>query len=200
MQRPRETLTHGPVTLHRWRAGAGAAAELAQAVTESAGLLRPFMPWARGEYGLAEAEQFLDSCEQGWEAGTEFSYAIRSGPVLASSVLAGGAGLMTRIGPGSLEIGYWVHAGHVRRGLATAATVALITEAFTLPGISRVEIRHDEINTASGGIPRKLGFTCVRSEPGSDPRLDGTEPTDLVWEITRERWGGPGTSGPAQQQ
>jgi RimJ/RimL family protein N-acetyltransferase len=200
MQRPRETLTHGPVTLHRWRAGAAAAAELAQAVTESAGLLRPFMPWARGEYGLAEAEQFLDSCEQGWEAGTEFSYAIRSGPVLASSVLVGGAGLMTRIGAGGLEIGYWVHAGHVRRGLATAATVALITEAFTLPGISRVEIRHDELNTASGGIPRKLGFTYVGSEPGSDPRLDGTEPTDLVWEITRERWGSPETSGPAQQQ
>ena len=200
MQRPRETLTHGPVTLHRWRAGAGPAAELAKAVAESAGLLRPFMPWARGEYGLADAEQFLETCEQGWEAGTEFSYAIRSGPVLGSSELAGSAGLMARIGPGGLEIGYWVHAGHVRRGLATAATSALIAEAFTLPGITRVEIRHDELNTASGGIPRKLGFTFVRSEPGTDSRLDGTEPTDLVWEITRERWGGPETSGSGQQQ
>jgi ribosomal-protein-serine acetyltransferase len=200
MQRPRETLTHGPVTLHRWRAGAGPAAELAKAVAESAELLRPFMPWARGEYSLVDAEQFLDSCEQGWEAGTEFSYAIRSGPVLASSALAGSAGLMDRIGPGGLEIGYWVHAGHVRRGLATAATSALIAEAFTLPGITRVEIRHDELNTASGGIPRKLGFAFVRSEPGTDSRLDGTEPTDLVWEITRERWGGPETSGPAWQQ
>lgn len=185
MQRPRETLTHGPVTLHRWRAGAGPAAELAKAVTESAELLRPFMPWARGEYGLADAEQFLDSCEQGWDAGTEFSYAIRSGPVPGGSELAGSAGLMTRIGPGGLEIGYWVHAGHVRRGLATAATSALIAEAFTLPGITRIEIRHDELNTASGGIPRKLGFTFVRSVPGTDPRLDGSEPTDLVWELTR---------------
>jgi RimJ/RimL family protein N-acetyltransferase len=153
------------------------------------------MPWARGEYGLADAEQFLDSCEQGWEAGTEFSYAIRS-----AGELAGGAGLMARIGPGGLEIGYWVHAGHLRRGLATAATSALTAEAFTLPGITRVEIRHDELNVASGGIPRKLGFTFVRSEPGTDSRLDGTEPTDLVWEVTRERWGGPETSGPAQQQ
>jgi len=195
MQRPRETLSYGPVTLHRWRAGASPAAELAKAVAESAELLRPFMPWARGEYSLADAEQFLDTCEQGWEAGTEFSYAIRS-----AGELAGSAGLMTRIGPGGLEIGYWVHAGHVRRGLATAATSALITEAFTLPGITRVEIRHDELNTASRGIPRKLGFTFVRSEPGTDPRLDGTEPTDLVWEITRERWGGPETSGSGQQQ
>ena len=195
MPRPRETLTHGPVTLHRWRAGREAAAELAQAVTETLVELRPWMPWARGEYGPADAEQFLESCEQGWEAGTEFSYAIRSG-----GELAGSAGLMGRIGSGGLEIGYWVHAGHMRRGLATAATEALTAEAFTLPGITRVEIRHDELNTASGGIPRKLGFTCVRSVPGTDSRLDGTEPTDLVWEITRERWGSPETSRPLQQQ
>ena len=195
MQRPRETLTHGPVTLHRWRAGAAAAAELAQAVTETLDELRPWMPWARGEYGRAEAEQYLETCEQGWEAGTEFGYAIRSGGELAGSI-----GLMDRRDPGTLEIGYWVHARHMRRGLATAATAAVTAEAFTLPRITRVEIRHDELNTASGGIPRKLGFTFVRSEPGTDSRLDGTEPTDLVWEITRERWGGPETSGPAQQQ
>jgi ribosomal-protein-serine acetyltransferase len=180
MPRPREILTYGPVTLHRWRAGQEAAAELVQAVTETLDELRPWMPWARGEYGPADAEQFLDSCEQGWEAGTEFSYAIRS-----AGELAGGAGLMARIGPDGLEIGYWVHAGHMRRGLATAATVALTQEAFRLPGITRIEIRHDELNTASGGIPRKLGFTFVRSVPGSDSRLDGTEPTDLVWELTR---------------
>ena len=192
MQRPRETLTHGPATLRRSRQGRAEAEELARAVAESLAELRPWMPWARGEYGPADAEQFLDSCEEGWEAGREFNYAIRSG-----GVLAGACGLMARIGPGALEIGYWVHAGHHRQGLATAAAAALTAEAFTLPGISRVEIRHDELNTASGGIPRKLGFTFVRSEPGTDSRLDGTEPTDLVWEITRERWGGPETSGPA---
>ena len=156
------------------------------------------MPWARGEYGLADAEQFLDILRAGLGSPAPSS-ATRSGPA-GASWLAGSAGLMARIGPGGLEIGYWVHAGHLRRGLATAATSALIAEAFTLPGITRVEIRHDELNVASGGIPRKLGFTFVRSEPGTDPRLDGTEPTDLVWEITRERWGGPETSGPAQQQ
>src|SRR5262249_61713859 len=98
---------------------------------------------------------------------------------------AGGRGLWARSGPGALEIGYWVHAGHMRRGLAPAATSALIAEAFTMPGITRIEIRHDELNIASRGIPRKLGFTFVRSEPGTDSRLDGTEPTDLVWELTR---------------
>jgi RimJ/RimL family protein N-acetyltransferase len=180
MHRPRETLTHGPVTLRRLRPGGVRAAELTQAVTGTLDQLRPWMPWALGDYGLADAEQFLAHSEQAWEAGTEFNYMMRSG-----GSLAGACGLMSRIGPGALEIGYWVHAGHMRRGLATAAAAALTAEAFTLPGIGRVEIRHDELNTASGGIPRKLGYTLVRSQPGPGPRPDGTEPVDLVWEQTK---------------
>jgi RimJ/RimL family protein N-acetyltransferase len=180
MQRPRETLSHGPVTLHRWRPGPAQAAELAQAVAETLADLRPWLPWAQGDYGLADAEEFLAASEQGWESGTEFNYAIRSGGELAGCI-----GLMTRIGADGLEIGYWVHAGHMRRGLATAAAAALTAEAFTLPGITRVEIRHDELNTASGGIPRRLGFTLVRTQPGPDPRPDGSNPVDLVWEQKR---------------
>jgi ribosomal-protein-serine acetyltransferase len=180
MRHPRETITHGPVTLHRFRAGQAAAAELTRAVTGTLDELRPWMPWAKDGYGLANAEQFLAATEEGWEAGTEFNYAIRSG-----GELAGGIGLMARIGAGALEIGYWVHAAYMRRGLATAAAAAVTAEAFTLPGISRVEIRHDELNVASGGIPRKLGFTLVGSSPGPDPRPDGTDAVDLVWEKTR---------------
>jgi ribosomal-protein-serine acetyltransferase len=180
MQRPRETLTHGPVTLHRWRAGAGPAAELAQAVAESSGLLRPFMPWARGEYGLADAEQFLDFCEQGWEAGTEFSYAIRSG-----GELAGGAGLMARIGPGGLEIGYWVHPASTRRGVATAAAAALTCAALALPGIDHVEIHHDVLNLASGRVPAKLSYVHIDTRESRLNQAPGDSGTDEVWRITR---------------
>jgi RimJ/RimL family protein N-acetyltransferase len=179
MQRPRETLAHGPVTLHRWRAGAGPAAELAKAVTETQDELRPFMPWARGEYGLADAEEFLASCEQGWESGTEFNYAIRS-----SGELAGSIGLMARIGPGGLEIGYWVHRAWTSRGLATAATAALVDQAFRLPGVDRVEIIHDELNVPSGKIPRKLGFTEIERRPLDPPALGGTG-FGVVWRLLK---------------
>ena len=68
---------------------------------------------------------------------------------------------MARIGPGGLEIGYWVRQAFTRRGLATAAAAALVEQAFRLPGVDRLEIVHDELNVASGGVPRKLGFTEV---------------------------------------
>jgi ribosomal-protein-serine acetyltransferase len=185
MQRPREILTEPPVTLHAWRATEAAAAALSRVVTESVGHLQPWMTFATPDYGPAEAGQFLRSAERDWESGAAFNYAIMTG-----GELAGSCGLIARIGPGGLEIGYWVHAAQARRGLATAASAALVTEAFTLPGIDRVEIKHDVRNVASGGIPRKLGFTDTGREPGP-PELPGGGPTtDVVWRITRAGWAG----------
>lgn len=185
MQRPREVITEPPVTLRRWRAGEPAIAALPQVVADSVHHLQPWMPWAVPGYGPAGAAEFLQSSELNWAAGEAFRYAIMTGGELAGSI-----GLINRIGAGGLEIGYWVHAAWARRGLATAATAALVTEAFTLPGIDRVEIKHDERNVASGGIPRKLGFTVAGREPGP-PELtmpDGSPITDVIWRMSRARW------------
>jgi ribosomal-protein-serine acetyltransferase len=185
MQRPREVLTEPPVTLRRWRASEPAAAALPRVVAGSIEHLQPWMPWAVAGYGQAETGEFLQACELNWESGEAFNYAIMNG-----GELAGSCGLMARIGSDGLEIGYWVAAGQARRGLATAATAALTREAFTLPGIDRVEIKHDERNVASGGVPRKLGFTEAGREPGP-PELtmpDGGPITDVVWRITRAQW------------
>ena len=151
--RPDEEIEHGQVLLRRYRED-DLDAVLA-AVTESVGHLSPWLPWA-ANYSRAAAEAFLDSSDQSWADGTVYNYAITT-----AGALAGGIGLMARIGPGGLEIGYWVHQAFTRRGLATAAAAALVEQAFRLPGVDRLEIVHDELNVASGGIPRKLGFTEV---------------------------------------
>lgn len=129
----------------------------------------------------AQAE-FLAGCERDWAAGAGFNYAI-----LVDGAVAGSAGLMARIGPGGLEIGYWVHPAYTRRGLATAASAALTDQAFALQGIERVQIVHDERNSASGGIPRKLGFTEVERRPLDHKPLAGTG-VGVVWEVTRAQW------------
>ncbi len=178
MERPGELLAHGPVVLRRWRAAD--ADMVCDLVLTSLEHLRPWMLWA-AEFGLRDAAQFAAQCEQDWESGTAFNYAITSG-----GAAVGSCGLMARIGPGGLEIGYWVHATHVRQGLATAAAAALVDAAFGLPGISQVEIVHDEANVASGGVPRKLGFTEITRRPHPDgPQTPAESGTDVVWRLTR---------------
>ncbi len=176
--RPDEVIESGPVTLRRYREDDLDA--LLAAVTESAGHLRPWMPWAESISHSAQAE-FLAQAERDWADGTAYNYAIWAGPVLA-----GGISLMARIGPGGLEIGYWVRQACTRRGLTTAATAALVEQAFRLPGVDRVEIVYDELNVASGGVPRKLGFTQVGRRPIDPPPLGGTG-VGVVWRLVRPR-------------
>jgi RimJ/RimL family protein N-acetyltransferase len=175
-ERPEDLLEYAPVTLRRHRADDLDA--VFQAVTESLDHLRPWLPWAAG-YTRQSAAEFLAKSAQGWADGTEYGYAI-----IAGGVLAGGCGLMSRIGPGGLEIGYWVHQAWTRRGLATAASAALVQAAFRLPGVDRIEIVHDELNVASAGVPRKLGFTKVGRRPLDPPPPAGTG-TGIVWRLVR---------------
>lgn len=186
MHRPAGTLEHGPVNLRRWQAGDEHAAYLA--VIESQAHLRPWMPWAVA-YTRQNAADFVAACERDWLSGAAYNYAITT-----EGQVAGSCGLMARIGPGGLEVGYWVHQAHIRRGLATAAAAALTDAAFRLPGIDHVDIVHDELNEASAAVPRKLGFTEIGSR-----RLDVSSEAGtglgIVWRRTRPD--GPGPVGPA---
>jgi ribosomal-protein-serine acetyltransferase len=175
-KRPNELIEHAPVTLRRFRSEDVDA--LFSAVTESLDELRPWMPWA-ADYSRASAEEYLAGSVKDWDEGTAYNYAIVTGDALAGSI-----GLMTRCGPGGLEIGYWVRSAYTGRGLATAATAALVGQAFGLPGVDWVEIVHDELNVASGQIPRKLGFTETGRRPLDLPSPSGTG-TGVVWRLAR---------------
>jgi RimJ/RimL family protein N-acetyltransferase len=175
---PPETLSHAAVSLRRWRPDD---AELCfRLVSESLEHLRPWMPWATASYGLADARAYLDQCEADWAAGAAFQYRIEAG-----GSPAGSAGLMARIGPGGLEIGYWVHPAFTGRGVATSASAALTEAAFGLPGVDWVEIQHDELNLASGRVPAKLGYEHVETRASRFELAPGDSGTSKVWRITR---------------
>jgi len=179
--RPPEVIDAGPAVLRRWRMADLAAS--CDAVFASLEHLRPWMPWA-ADFSRAGQAEFLAGCERDWESGAAFNYAM-----LVDGAIAGSIGLMARIGPGGLEIGYWVHQAYTRRGLATAGSAALVEQAFAIPGIERVQIMHDELNIASGGVPRKLGFTEIGRRPLDHQPLGGTG-IGVVWELTRAEWQG----------
>ena len=87
------------------------------AVVASKAHLVPFMPWA--VHATAEdvsgSDGYLAGAVTKWVDRTTFDYAI----IDADGAISGSCGLMGRIAPGSLEIGYWVHVDRTRRGLAT---------------------------------------------------------------------------------
>ena len=179
--RPPEVIDAGPAILRRWRMADLEAS--CEAVFASLEHLRPWMTWAV-DFSRAGQAEFLAGSERDWILGAAFNYAM-----LVDEAIAGSIGLMARIGPGGLEIGYWVHVAYTRRGLATAGSAALVEQAFALPDIERVQIVHDELNFPSGGVPRKLGFREIGRRPLDHQPLGGTG-IGVVWELTRAEWQG----------
>lgn len=129
---------------------------LKDALDSSLEHLRPFMDWAHDEPQPVEAKvDLLRAFRAVFDTGGSFIMGIFD---RTEEEVLGGSGLHARIGPGGLEIGYWVRASATRQGIATEASAALTRVAFEVCEADRVEIRIEPRNTASFGVPRKLGF------------------------------------------
>ncbi len=182
--RPATTLTDGRIVVRRYRPSDAAA--LKEAIDASVEHLRPWMPWAADEpQPLEVKQQLIARWDETWDASEEFIYAVLAAD--DGSVIIGGSGLHPRIGPGGMEIGYWVRPERARCGIATAAARLLTSAAFQLEGIDRVEIHHDRANVASTGVPRRLGFRFVeeRAEQVDAPGKTGFE---WVWQVDPASW------------
>jgi RimJ/RimL family protein N-acetyltransferase len=157
---------------------------LSRAAIESLDHLRPWMPWATPEGTSLETqrERLLGPATL-WNSGSGYEYGI----FLPDGSLVGGCGLHRRIGPSALEIGYWVHVDHTRRGIATASAGALTAVGFGLRGIERMEIHCDEANLASASVPPKLGYRLTgRIEHVAE--APGEVGSRLIWVLYRREW------------
>jgi len=154
-------------------------AAMVEGVNESLAHLAPWMPWAEQPATEDSIGEFLARAVADFEDASNFCYAITERDATGAEVIVGGCGLHPRIGPGGIEIGYWVHVAHVRRGIATAVAVALRDEAFAM-GLDRVEIHCDEQNTASAAVARSAGFDLIGTETRS-PRTPSESDVALIW-------------------
>jgi RimJ/RimL family protein N-acetyltransferase len=179
MAAPERIALGGELMLRRWRAADAEAQALA--IAESLEHLRPWLAWATPA-GVEERRATLARWEREWDAGEDLVYGLFLG-----EAVVGGCSLHRRI-PKGMEIGYWVHVAHTRRGYATAAAAALTSVAFTLPGIEAVEIHHDRANLASAGVPRRLGFRLVGERPPHGASSPAESGVFLVWRMTRDDW------------
>jgi GrpB-like predicted nucleotidyltransferase (UPF0157 family)/RimJ/RimL family protein N-acetyltransferase len=156
---------------------------LGQAVAESVDHLRPWMGWVGQEPTSIEDRRIrIEEWEHDWRSGGD----VVLGIFLLDRVI-GSCGLHRRVGADGLEIGYWIHPGFTRRGLATRVAWLLTDVAFAQPQISHVEIHHDKANVASAGVPRKLGFQFA-----GETRDQREAPADLGiewrWRMDKRSW------------
>jgi ribosomal-protein-serine acetyltransferase len=167
------------IELRRWKLGDEDA--LSAAVVANLEHLRPWMAWIADE---PVPEPYRRRILEEWVAteATDRHYGFFDGDTAIGSI-----GAMSRIGPGALEIGYWIDWRYTGRGIVTEATRQIVSLALQAPPIERVEIRHDRANTASGGIPMRLGF-LHRRDVAKQIEAPGECGVTSIWEMTKDRW------------
>lgn len=146
--------------------------------------LHPWMPWAATPPVLATQAEFLKLAQPQWENDEAYVYGIFDPSGIE---LRGAIGLHARSGPDTLEIGYWIHVRHVRRGYITTSAAVLTAAAFDLPHIDNVEIHCDEANVASAAVPRRLGYTLARIED-HEITSPGESGKHMIWLMTRSAY------------
>ena len=178
-----ERVEHDGLLLRRWTVDdTEVVAGLVAANLEH---LRPYMPWiSREPLTLAERRTMEAEWDASWAAGGDVLMSIFS-----DGIAVGSSGLHRRLGPGALEIGYWVDVDHLGQGIARRASEALTGLAFTVPDIQVVEIHHDLSNVHSRRVPEQLGFHLVgRSAAPREPQAPADTGVDLIWRMTRSEW------------
>lgn len=164
------------------------AAAMVEAVAASIEHLRPWMPWIAFEpQSIDQRRALLRQWSNEWETKESFPYGI-----FENDALVGSTGLHVRSGAGVLEIGYWVHAEHVGRGIATIGARVMVDVGFEMSEVSSIEIVHDPVNVASRRVPEKLGFTFVGEFVRADdphysqmPLAPAEQGLGCRWRLTR---------------
>jgi len=149
---------------------------LHEAIKASFAEIHPWMPWCTDPVDIDDQRDFVERSFLNWATGTAFNWGIFA----ADGALLGTISLMDRLGPGGLEIGYWLRTDATGKGVMTRAAGRLTEIGLGLPGISRIEIHCDEANAPSAAVPERLGFRLDRIDDDK-PAAPGDTGRLMVW-------------------
>lgn len=165
----------------------GDAAALHAALGAGTAHLLPWLPWALLEPQTVEDKvALLRKFRSRYDADED--YVVGAFDRAAPGVLLGGSGIHLRVGVGAGEIGYWVRAGHERRGLATEMAAALTRVGFAVHGFHKMAVHCHADNVASARVPEKLGYRNEGRIRRSVPHADAAPGDRLVFGMLREEF------------
>jgi ribosomal-protein-serine acetyltransferase len=126
-----------------------------EAVRESIGELAYWMPWCSKNYSLSDAETWIQTTSDMWDAGVEYPLGVFDA---ATGAVVGGTGVNQinrtyRIG----NIGYWVSSKRTGEGIARFAAHQSAVLGFRELGLTRLEIVVLTHNEASQRVARAVG-------------------------------------------
>ena len=128
---------------------------LFDAARESIEEVHPWLSWCHPELSRKECMAFLQSREEAWSKGEDYSFAIVDAQ---TDRYLGGCSLnqVNRIHKFA-NLGYWVRTSCTGRGIATAAVILAARFGLEELGLNRIEIVSAAENRASQRVAEKAG-------------------------------------------
>ncbi|MGB1315320.1 MAG: GNAT family N-acetyltransferase [Chitinophagales bacterium] len=125
-----------------------------EAIDASLEHLHEFMLWSHYEpESIEKKQERIKRWRKDYLENKDYSVVVFDGEKLVAC-----AGLHTRLEGNALEIGYWVRADEVKKGIASKISVALTILALEYIKVDEVAIHHNIKNTVSAKVPQKLNF------------------------------------------
>ena len=129
--------------------------ELYNVISASSAHLKPWMPWLHDTYCIDDTAGWVNLCIKDWEGSSAYRYLIRAAD---NNKILGAVGIdrIERVHRVA-ELGYWVAANALNRGVATCAARQAVFNAFLDHALNRVEIHVLTDNLASNRVAVKIG-------------------------------------------
>lgn len=145
---------------------------LRAAIDESLPEVQQWLPWGKEEpSSLEHLAARIERYARDTAEGTTWRLALVDD---TDGTILGSGALLRCAEPDAMEVGYWVRTSAAGQGLATRAAAALVRHAFSVHGVSRMELWTLPGNDASMAVARRLGFSWKQrgtlSRHGAEPQ------------------------------
>ncbi len=131
------------------------AEELLAVVKDNFEHLNEWMPWAKKDYSIDSAKQFINMNRKRFAENELTDFFIFESNKFVGVVGFNSPDFLNR----SIEIGYWLDKNNTGKGIITKCCKVVIDFAFEELNFNRIAIRCATENFKSQAIPERLGFT-----------------------------------------